>query len=90
VREGAKGEAGQSAKRTIGNSPALQVTNKNKKEAREAGDRAFGFSRPFHGLFDNRALTIPAINCWAITICPLRGLNPNLRIAAHRFTTHQT
>jgi len=35
---------------------------------------AIHFSRPFHGLSDDYAFAIPAMNCWAISIRPLRGL----------------
>src|SRR5436190_9774323 len=32
------------------------------------------FCRPFHGLYGINRADSPAVNCWAIFDCPLRGL----------------
>ena len=36
--------------------------------------QAPGFSRPLHGLVGLTVTLIPAVNCWATIIRPLRGL----------------
>jgi hypothetical protein len=50
------------------------------KQVREADGRmfndGFGFSvAGFTGSEENRRATYPAVNCWAISNRPLRGLN---------------
>src|SRR6266849_1224124 len=72
----------QSAQRTSENSPALQCWVKDgnmKLKARETGDRECtdrrGLCRPLRGLRFNLVLVFPAINRWAISDRPLRGLN---------------
>src|ERR1700730_4279787 len=74
----------KSAKRTIGNSPAIDRWVRSARVKTESGQRTpevqsgflrmESFSRPFHGLFPGTHATFPALKCWAIFMPLLRGL----------------
>jgi protein SCO1/2 len=72
----------ESAKRTIGNSPAIYrwgrfVSLKAKSAKRTAEillSGRFIFSRPLHGLLHGTYAGPPALKCWAIFMRPHRGL----------------
>src|SRR5437773_7635131 len=75
----------ESAKRTIGNSPAIYRWVKSARVKIESAQRTTevqpcalrteSFSRPLHGLLHCYHVTVPALKCWAIFMRPLRGLN---------------
>lgn len=61
------------AQRFIAGKPMGFATKSVKRTTEKSCYAVRPFSRPLHGLRFNFAL-IPAVNCWAIVIRPLRGL----------------
>src|SRR5438034_11713444 len=75
----------ESAKRTIGNSPAIYRWVKSARVKIESAQRTTevqpcalrteSFSGAPHGLLHRYHVTVPALQCWAILLRPLRLLN---------------